>query len=320
MKLRMASTAGVMLLSGAIALTSPQSSCAGQRSNREPEVVSHQPSLAQVAQKLQEKRSQENLKSVPLYTNDNLPTGPGGLSIIGSGSGSAAAQANTVQSAAQPSPEEAQQAAYLRGKLARAQQHLAMHQGELSVLQQQFNQSKMQYYPNPNKTLMQEYSRQNINKLADQINAKKQQISEDQQEIDSLQDQLQRMAVRLGAALAPGPGAAPPAFVPPPGVKPGTEAYLRAQVDAARQQLSTAREEEKLAQNELSLLKLQQLRTLNPNLQSELAAKIIAKQGDVQTSQQAVDKAQQELTELEKKLSAAPKLPGDVTPAKAGAQ
>jgi len=48
----------------------------------------------------------------------------------------------------------------------------------------------MQYYNDPSKSLMQQYSREDINKLTSDIDAKKQEIADDNKAIDDLHDQL----------------------------------------------------------------------------------------------------------------------------------
>ena len=50
----------------------------------------------------------------------------------------------------------------------------------------------MQYFPDPNKTLQQEYSRSDINKTNDAIAQKKQEIMADQQAMQDLEAQLGR--------------------------------------------------------------------------------------------------------------------------------
>lgn len=260
--------------------------------------LSSEPSLADIARALQKQRAKQNLKNVPLYTNDNLPKETGGVGLIGS-SNPPSPSASGNENAGSVSKE--QDLAYLRYKLNQAQQQLQMHQREVTVLQQQLSQSSMQYYPNPNQTLFQEYSRQDINKLTDQLHQKQQQVADDQKEIEDLQDQIQRTQGSLGSVI--GISGTPESAVPP-GLKPGTKAYWQARLDAAREQLASAQEGEKLAEEELKLLNLQQLRTLDPNQRTVLAARINAKQAEVQAAKQAVEKAQQDLDRLEKEFKA----------------
>ena len=58
------------------------------------------------------------------------------------------------------------------------------------MLQQKLGQNQMQYYPDPNKSLLQQYSRDDINKLTADIDAKKQQVADDEKAIEDLHDQL----------------------------------------------------------------------------------------------------------------------------------
>jgi len=57
-------------------------------------------------------------------------------------------------------------------------------------LQQKLGQNQNQYYADPNKSLLQQYSRNDINKFTDEIDAKKQQVADDENAIDNLRDQL----------------------------------------------------------------------------------------------------------------------------------
>lgn len=257
------------------------------------------PSLGELARETQARHAKQTPSDVPLYTNDNLPTGDG-ISVLGP----AAAEGKTQYGAlsAKASLANEQRMAYLRGKLADLQQRLQLHEREVDVLNQQLGQSRMQWSPNPNEALRQEYSRQNVNNLAGKIDQKKQQIASDQKQIQSLQDELQRDQSRFGwlsEASPAGAGAASAESQIPPGVKPGSPEYWQDRIQAAKQRLQTAKEEQSLATNELSLLKLQQVRSLDPNTQANLAASIPAKQNEAAAAAAAVEKAEQALEKIQ---------------------
>ncbi|HEX5482172.1 MAG TPA: hypothetical protein VFZ08_06045 [Terriglobia bacterium] len=280
----------LLILASSIALaaqTQPQA--------REPEQVAPEPSPAQIAQKSRQNHAKES--QIPLYTNDNLPHGPAGISIIGPGSG----PESNSGAAEEPEAASARDVPHLRYQLSQAQQRLGMAQREMNVFEQKLSQSKMQYYPDPNKSLFQEYSRQDINKLTSDMNQKRQEIAEAQKEISNLEDQIQEAQRAAGFT---GTAAQKPESALPPGVKPGTKAYWDALLAEAQQRVSTAQEEEQLAENELQLLKLQQLRTLDPNLHASLAARISAKQTEIAAAKQAVEQAKQELEKLQKEMQA----------------
>ena len=60
------------------------------------------------------------------------------------------------------------------------------------MLQQKLGQNQMQYYNDPNKSLLQQYSRDDINKFTADIDAKKQQVADDEKAIEDLHEQLRR--------------------------------------------------------------------------------------------------------------------------------
>jgi hypothetical protein len=60
------------------------------------------------------------------------------------------------------------------------------------VLQQKLSQNDMQYYPDPNKALQQQYSREDIKKLTTDIDAKKDQVAGDEKAIEDLHAQLRQ--------------------------------------------------------------------------------------------------------------------------------
>ncbi|MGH9344702.1 MAG: hypothetical protein ACRD19_13195 [Terriglobia bacterium] len=294
--------AGLSLLACCVGFAAPQSA---PRDRAENSAVTT-PSLGELAREAKESRAKQNLKDVPLYTNDNLPTNDGGISVIGPSGSTGTMRYGALSAKASLANE--QRIAYMRRKLSQIEEHLQLHQREVAVLQQQLGQSKMEWSPNPNETLRQEYSRQNVNNLAGKIDQKKQQIATDQQEIQSLQDELARDQIRFGwlsEASPAGAEASGPQAQVPPGVQPGSPEYWQDRIQAARQQLQTAKEEQSLATNELSLLKLQQVRSLDPNTQANLASSIPAKQEEVAAAAQAVENAQQALDKMQKEAQAA---------------
>ncbi len=257
--------------------------------------IANPPSVVSVAKKLQKQRANLPAGQVPVFTNSNLPASNGG--------GAGVIKPQTLPHS-KPNGEMMEQAAYLRHQLAVARARLEMDSREAAVLEQQLAQNQIQYYPNPNQTLMQEYTRQDIHDKRAELDAKKQQVTEDQQAVDQLQEKLSQLQEQLSWAGVSASGLAGAQSVIPPGVKPGTHAYWRARFEAARQALAAAKEQESLTREELKLLKLQQLRTLNPNQQSQLSVEIYAKNQQVESSEQAVDQAQSNLQALQRKFKA----------------
>jgi hypothetical protein len=151
-------------------------------------------SLGTIARQLRAERAETSNKPAKVFTNDNLPARPPGEGLTAAaGISSTPAQVQPGgSSAAELAAGEAHDEKYYRKERAKIIDATGIHQRELTVLQQKLAQNNMQYYPDPNKTLQQEYSRADINKLTDQIERKKQQISADEKALDDLRDQLRR--------------------------------------------------------------------------------------------------------------------------------
>jgi len=165
-------------------------------------------SLGELAKKLRSQRATSQ-KSVRVFTNDNLPRGPasGGITIAGSmateppaqqGQPSSGSEAGTAAGASAGGSSGTHGEKYYRERMAELRSRLELHQRELSVLQQKQGQGQMQFYGDPNKTLQQEYSRSDINKVTDEVAKKQAEIDGDNRAIQDLQDQLRREGAPSG--------------------------------------------------------------------------------------------------------------------------
>lgn len=83
-----------------------------------------------------------------------------------------------------------------------------------------------------------------------------------------------------------------------------TQEYWQDKFSTTRRELAEAESAQRLAQDELSLLQIQQARELDPEIQSQVAAKIQAKQADLTAIQARVDVAQKALDDLQKEFDA----------------
>jgi len=154
-------------------------------------------SLGDLARQLRAEKSKET-KPAKVFTNDNLPVASGinenpsekspekpageaGLETKGKGEANPAAEAEAVHNEK-----------YYRTRMSELQGKLDLHKRELDVLQQKVNLNQTQYYNDPNKSLQQQYTRSDINQLNQDIDAKKQQIADDEKAIEDLHDQLRR--------------------------------------------------------------------------------------------------------------------------------
>lgn len=164
-------------------------------------------SLGDLARQLRAEKSKES-KPAKVFTNDNLPRrrGEEGNLSVASGISENPAEKKPEKPAGEAGPEtkgkgEANPTAeagaghgekYYRARLSDLQGKNDLHKRELDVLQQKINLNQTQYYTDPNKSLQQQYTRNDINQLNQDIDAKKQQIAEDEKAIEDLHDQLRR--------------------------------------------------------------------------------------------------------------------------------
>jgi hypothetical protein len=162
------------------------------------------PSLGELARELKAKKAKEKEKEkAKLFTNDNLPGRVAGhpLSVAGemseTPSGEKAGKQGEKPAGAEGQAEggsanQAHDEKYYRGQMAKLQDRLNLDQRELNIMQQKLGLNQTQYYSDPQKTLTEEYTRSDINKLQQQIDKKKQQVADDQQAIENLREQLRR--------------------------------------------------------------------------------------------------------------------------------
>jgi hypothetical protein len=105
------------------------------------------------------------------------------------------AQKEPAKATSTDAGEETHGEKYYRHQMSKLQDRLQLDQRELNVLEQKLGLNEVQYYPDPNKGLLQESgptALSDVHKLQDQIDKKKAQIAADQQAIEDLREQLRR--------------------------------------------------------------------------------------------------------------------------------
>jgi predicted RNase H-like nuclease (RuvC/YqgF family) len=154
-------------------------------------------SLGDLARQVRAEKSKET-KAAKVFTNDNLPPAtelkesPSEKSPKEPAAGAGPESKEKPETQPAGEAKEAHDEKYYRARLSELQGRLDLHKRELDVLQQKLNLNQMQYYSDPNKALQQEYTRGDLNQLNQDIDAKKQQIADDEKAIEDLRDQLRR--------------------------------------------------------------------------------------------------------------------------------
>jgi predicted RNase H-like nuclease (RuvC/YqgF family) len=146
-------------------------------------------SLGDVARQVKAQKAKEP-KPAKVFTNDNISAPLDNASGVDVSS----KEKSPTNSAPEESGEHAKphDAEYFRSQMSTLQGRLDTDKRELDVLQQKLGQNQMQYYNDPNKSLLQQYSRDDIDKLTAEIDAKKQKVADDEKAIEDLHEQLRR--------------------------------------------------------------------------------------------------------------------------------
>lgn len=286
-----------------------------------------QPSLGDVARQLKAKRGQTTQQPAKVITNDNLPVRPPeeeNLPVSGDtskSSGDASAAGSVASSTSAGGSSETRDENYYRREMGVRQGRLEKHRRQLDVLEKKLAQNQMQFYDDPNRTLQEEFSRADVTKLTQDIEKKKEEIKADEQALADLEDQLRRDGGHPGWLRGPSipePEPAPepaeqrageseetkPAESETPEERIKTKEYWQDRFKSAKARVARAEEEQQLAEDELSLLRVQQARELTPEVQNDIGTKVKAKTDDLEVKRTATGKARKALENLEKQFKA----------------
>jgi len=265
-------------------------------------------SLADYARKLreQQKTSQPGSKPAKVYTNDDVQQLQGTSGVSAASTPVAPA---TTETASGGHNKKYFQKEY--GKLLAQKQ---IHERQLEVLQEKLGQNNIQYYPDPNKTLIQQSTpraRSDINQLQADIDAKKLEIQKDDEAISNLQDQLRRDGGDAGWLREPLPPDSLSAENPPeteeeanPKDKKRTREYWQTKFRALRANLKQAEEVQKLLQDEVELLQRRQVIEMSADAQTEITQKLATRQAELNTSTTTLEKIRKQLDDLQEEFDA----------------
>ena len=199
-----------------------------------------------------------------------------------------------------------------RNRFGHARYFLERSQRELSVLKDKLQINQVQYSSDPNQTLMQEYSRGDVNALVEQIREKEEEVGRRQQALQGLYRELRRAGGPIGwsrtSARAPvtaRPAAASSDAKVNPNALPQDEDYWRNRFKAARAKVKEAKRDQALLEDELALTMTAAARVPDPaerlrQYQEGIESRRIA----VERHQEVVTQTQEGLDELMEDLRA----------------
>ena len=266
-------------------------------------------SLADLARQAKAQRAKSHEKP-KVYTNEDIQALPP-LPMVTTDAkpGNQAAQETAGNKAEHPSPKPGPAGAgsqkhgeeYFRYRMGRLEERLELDRRELTVLNQKLGQSQMMYYSDPVRGLLQSSgptAMSDVHGLQDRIAAKQAEIDKDQEAIDDLHEELRRAGGDPGwlRNVPPGEPRAQPEG------KGGKDWDSRFKL--ARARLADAEEQLHVSQEELKLLRIQVVQTLNSGTKADLDGKVKDKEDEISQKQEQKDEAEKALDELQKEYEA----------------
>ena len=185
----------VLLAIGALCLASLPAIAQQQQ-----QTPSQQPTgdpVADAARKAREKEKSEP-KPKKVYTNDDISTAhPDTANQPASGNQGANAQAPPDNNPTGAPGEEKkdprkEEEANWRKRFKEIHTKIADAEKELDILQREGEKAQLQYYPDPQKALNQQYTRKDINETNGKIAAKKQELDQLRQTLSDMEDELRK--------------------------------------------------------------------------------------------------------------------------------
>jgi chromosome segregation ATPase len=153
---------------------------------------SQQPATDPVAESAKKARAQQKTEPKPkkVYTNDDFASKPAATT---DSKAQGKQDAGTDQADAdKDKKEDTKGEEYWRKQFAKAHEKLAAAEKELDILQRELDKNEVQYYPDPQKAMMQQYNRSDINDKRAKIGAKQKEIDALKQQISDMEDDLRK--------------------------------------------------------------------------------------------------------------------------------
>jgi hypothetical protein len=144
---------------------------------------------------------QNAAKPHKVYTDDDVSrpkpapaptTDANGNPIVTGATGATGATGSPGTAAVTPADLAAKNEAAWRDRFKEQRDKIARAEKELDVLQRETQKAEVQYYPDPQKALSEQYTRKEINDKQAKVEAKRQEIAQLKQGLTDLEDELRK--------------------------------------------------------------------------------------------------------------------------------
>lgn len=179
----------LLVVFGAAALVTPAQQDASQQSSGDP-----------VADAARKARAEQKTAPKPkkVFTNDDIPSAPA-ATPASTAPGASTEQAGSKQTAEpitgkkeETGDEKKKGEEYWRKRFSEVRQKISETQQELDILQKELNKDQVQYYTDPQKALMQQHDRSDINEKTSKVDVKKKELDALNQKLSDMEDELRR--------------------------------------------------------------------------------------------------------------------------------
>ena len=175
-------TAALLFIGSLAALSAPAQDPSSQQQSQD--------SMTAVARKARAEQ-QNTPKPKKVYTNDDFAPPPPAKTTQAKPAG--AQTDDTAKPDADKSAEnDPKSEVYWRKRFSKTRDKLAMAEKEVDVLQRELDKNQVQYYNDPQKALMQQYNRKDINENQSKLDAKKKEVDALKQQLSDLEDELRK--------------------------------------------------------------------------------------------------------------------------------
>jgi chromosome segregation ATPase len=148
-----------------------------------------------VAEAAKKARAQQKTEPKPnkVYTNDDFASSSKSAATTDSNAPTEKKEGRAGQADAdKDKKEDAKGEEFWRKRFASAREKLANAEKELDILQRELDKSELQYYPDPQKAMAQQFNRSDINDRRTKIDAKQKEIAALKQQLSDMEDELRK--------------------------------------------------------------------------------------------------------------------------------
>jgi predicted RNase H-like nuclease (RuvC/YqgF family) len=136
-------------------------------------------------------------KPKKVFTNDDIPSAapppaPAAADAASKNAGQVQAADQSGEKKTIKPEDDPKTQAYWQKRASKLRAKLAAAEQELDVLQRELNKDEVQYYPDPQKALQQQYNRSDINEKTAKVAAKKSDVESLKQQVANLEDDVRK--------------------------------------------------------------------------------------------------------------------------------